>query len=102
MTIIEACKRYGISRTTLQYRVLRNGLKPIGQCVPPQYSEAELMHLAYLPKHVLPTRERKGKPYERNGKYSCVRCGHNDYGNEVRQGLCFECFCHEYCANRRI
>lgn len=35
-------------------------------------------------------------------KEACLRCGEYDTMNQVRDGLCLDCWCHDYCKRKKI
>lgn len=93
ISIEDAANISGMKPSALRYRVKADGLKPLRGRF---YDREALANLAKW-KRGFKRRAGGNRQDGTNGQDECVRCGVKDYGNEVRNGLCFDCFCHEYC-----
>lgn len=103
MTIPEACKICGMKYDTLWNRVLRSGLEPLAKEKRAElFDKTELLEIAFMTKHRTgprPTRKKQNAPL---AIVACTRCGKTDTGNDVRGGLCLECWCHDYCIEHHL
>ena len=100
LTISAAARICNIKHDTLRTRVRTAGLKPVHGC---QYDREALLEIArrrYGHCASVGGGIRQDAPDNRD---ECVRCGKVDFGNDatLRNGLCFECFCHDYCKRRK-
>lgn len=93
LSINDACRITGVNRVTIYRRVEKSLIKPVMKQGKTYYYDAdELLEIARADKNYRSTYPLK----------ACRRCGTEDYGNEVRGGLCFECWSHDYCKKHKL
>lgn len=93
ISIVDACRMTGVPRVTIFKRVEKSFIQPVMIQGRTRFYEAEDLLKVARPDRFSKT----AYPMK-----ACLRCGVEDYGNDVRGGLCFECWSHDYCKTHKL
>ena len=100
VSMTAAAKENGIHWHTVSQWIKRAGLTPVNGR---KYEREAIIRLIRNP----PPRRNPGLGKAAgkigiNDRSACSRCGDYDSGNEVRGGLCLDCWCHDYCVAKGL
>ena len=102
--ITQAARILGINKSTLVVALKSFPATPVGMkgfCSSPVpvYDVDQIRECYNQYKAKVGANRHRGRPSlkEKNAKYKpCTRCGRPDTCNDVRDGLCFDCYCHDH------
>ena len=102
--ITQSARILGINKSTLILAIKSFPATPVGMkgfhsSPVPVYDVEQIRECYDQYKAQVEANKHRAKPSleEKNGKYKpCTRCGHPDTCNDVRDGLCFDCYCHDH------
>jgi len=92
ITLSQAVQLTGIPKSTLKWRLRRHSIRSVSYG---RYDRQTILQMAGRLSRIA-----RRAPQYHNGD-PCSRCGHYDYGNTCRGGLCLDCYCHDYIAARK-
>ena len=102
--ITQAARILGINKSTLYLALKSFPATPVGtkgfcSSPVPVYDVDQIRECYNQYKEKVAENRHRGRPSlkEKNAKYKpCTRCGRPDTCNDVRDGLCFDCYCHDH------
>jgi hypothetical protein len=102
VTIAEVCKSIGMHKVTLAYRLRSAKIFPVGKRkLRSLYKKNEIYEIAQKNIKMGP-KNGENVSAKKTNKNRCYRCNQSDYLNGVRGGLCFDCWCHDYCIEHKL
>lgn len=101
--ITQSARILGINKSTLvnalkSFPATPVGMKGFRSSPVPVYDVEQIRECYNQYKAQVEANKHRARPSleEKNAKYKpCTRCGRPDTCNDVRDGLCFDCYCHD-------
>ena len=102
--ITQSARILGINKSTLilalkSFPATPVGMKGFRSSPVPVYDVEQIRECYDQYKAQVEANRHRAKPSlgKKNAKYKpCTRCGRPDTCNDVRDGLCFDCYCHDH------